>query len=164
MSDARKHGAATPSTFLALGALVVALAVLISVLVSGRKAPTPEAFAGATSSLDAGVAQAAEQHKLVFAVATADWCPACQSYKRGALADARIADWIAANAVPVYLDVTDGPGDAARRLGIDAIPASFVIDAHGDVLARREGATSPDTLLSWLQDAAGTKTASSSDR
>ena len=150
------------STFLSLGALVVALTVLITVLLSGRKAPTPEAFVGASTSLATAETRAGEQGKLVFAVATADWCPACQSYKRGALADARVADWIATNAVPVYLDVTDGPTDATTRLGINAIPASFLIDASGKVLASREGSASPDALFAWLEDAASTKTASRS--
>jgi thiol:disulfide interchange protein len=138
----------------------VALTVLITVLVSGRKAPTPPAFLGASHSLSAAVTEAAENHKLVFAVATADWCPACQAYKRGALADDRVAAWIGANAIPVYLDVTDGVTDDTRHLGINAIPASFIIDAQGKILASREGVAPASDLLSWLQKAAGTETAS----
>ncbi len=138
--------------------LLAALALLINVLSGRGAAPTPEAFAGAPS-LDEALSRAATRDRLVFAVATADWCPPCQQYKRNALADPRVAAWLEGNAVPVLIDVTDGPNDASNRLGVRGIPASFVLDADGDVLAQWVGSLDAPDVLGRLEHAGRLRTA-----
>ena len=61
-------------------AIIVAI-LLIQRLAGGGVAPTPEVFQG-RSSLDAAISEAAKSDKVVFAFATADWCPPCQQMKR----------------------------------------------------------------------------------
>jgi thiol:disulfide interchange protein len=116
---------------------------------TGRAAPTPQVFAQGLS-LDEAVAQAGPGG-LVFAVATADWCPPCQSYKRGALADERVQAWVEANTVPVYIDVDARPQDA-QRLEVSGIPATFLL-RDGVVIAGGSGAMPTETLLRWLETA-----------
>lgn len=158
MREVKKARSDRLKSVFSVAVLLIAVAVLMNALLGGRHAPTPEAFSGAPS-YEAALEQARSENKVVFAVATADWCPPCQKYKRGALADERVAAWIRDNAVPVYFDATDGSTTTMRELGVEGIPASFVIDANGEVLARRSGAVSASSLLSWLDGASGVQTA-----
>lgn len=116
----------------------------------GRPAPTPEFF-GQSYSLDDAMARAEKDNKVVFAYATADWCAPCQTFKRGALSDARVVDWMHANAVPVYIDIDDNPDDA-MRLGVGPIPASFVI-ADKRIIDAASGPQSASQFLAWLERA-----------
>ncbi|GAB4520282.1 MAG: hypothetical protein Tsb0013_23930 [Phycisphaerales bacterium] len=126
------------------------------VISRGGVAPTPAALTGAgVTDLPSAVAKAKQEGKVVFAVATADWCAPCQTYKRGALADEAVASWIEANAVPLTIDVTDPnvPSPDARALGVSGIPATFLIDSSGQVLASATGALGTDDLLALLTGA-----------
>jgi thiol:disulfide interchange protein len=134
-----------------IGALVVLINVLASSGGSGV-APVPAAFAQ-RSTLDDALTRAASNGRLVFGVATADWCPPCQTYKRGALADERVAEWLGANAEAVLIDVTGGATPTTERLAISAIPASFVLDAEGNVVTKWTGDLPPDELLARLEAA-----------
>lgn len=118
----------------------------------GRTAPTPPVFSEGVA-LNAAVASAEEEGEgLVFAVATADWCAPCQSYKRGALRDPRVEAWVKRNATPVYINVDEAPEDAAA-LGVQSIPATFLL-RDGRVVASASGALGADRLLDWLDQAA----------
>jgi len=115
----------------------------------GGAANLPGLFATGSTSLDAAVAQAQKEDRVVFALATADWCGPCQVYKKNALSDPRVERWVAANAEPLYLDV-DARGEDAARLGVRGIPATFIIK-DGVVVDRIVGAASADQLLGWLE-------------
>jgi thiol:disulfide interchange protein len=140
---------------------IVFFAVLLGLLVLvrswiGAAAPRPAMF-DAGLSLAGAEAIAAQEGRVVMVVATADWCGPCQSLKRGALSDAGVATWVREHAAPVYLDLTaPGPDEraAAGRLGIGPIPA-VVLLRDGQEIGRRVGATSPQQLRRWLEDAAG---------
>jgi thiol-disulfide isomerase/thioredoxin len=113
----------------------------------GRTAPTPPAF-DTGMTLTRAVEHAGSSDRLVLAVATADWCAPCQGYKRGALTDPRVEAWIESNAVPVYINIDESPDDA-RLLGVQSIPATFLI-RDGEVVARASGAMGAGALLDWL--------------
>ena len=134
---------------------VLCLAVLGGIVLwRGGVAPTPAALESASTDLASAVDRAKRENKVVFAVATADWCAPCQTYKRHALASDEVGAWLDANAVTLTLDVTDqsNPNRDAIALGVGAIPASFIIDAEGNVLDTRTGAIPQDDLLAWLGD------------
>jgi thiol:disulfide interchange protein len=116
----------------------------------GRPAPTPTFF-GQSFSLDDAMARAEKDDKVVFAYATADWCAPCQTFKRGALSNERVIDWMKQNAIPVYIDIDDNPEDAVR-LGVNPIPASFVI-ADGRIVDSVDGPLSTERFLAWLERA-----------
>ncbi len=91
--------------------------------------------------------------KPVFALVSADWCEPCHRFEAGALADARVAAWLTANTIPVFLDASDrtrpGAGPAAD-LRIMAFPTILLI-RDGEPIARHEGVLDADRLLNWLE-------------
>jgi thiol:disulfide interchange protein len=137
---------------LLFGIALLAIAAVV-IFRPTEPAPVPAVFEGGEATLAAAVERAEAEDRVVFAVATADWCAPCQAYKEGALTDPRVAAWVAANAVPLYLNVDESPEDA-RALNISGIPASFVIRG-GEVVARQPGRLSADELMAWLEAANG---------
>ncbi len=131
---------------------ILAVLILIGVqLRMNRHADTPSMFNPAVT-LEQAQNRAAESDKVVFALATADWCGPCQALKRGALSDQRVVSWAAENAETVYIDVDKRPDDA-QRLGVRGIPALYVI--RGDaIVAETFGVHSAGDLLDWLETSA----------
>ncbi len=141
-------------------ALVLTLIVLVIVAVilvprlagGGGVAPTPAVFdTGVT--LDQALERSQTSGRPVFALVTADWCPPCQSLKRGALTDERVTKAIESSTEPVY--VTDKSGHDVGRLGVRAFPTSVII-RDGEVVASLEGAASAGRYLEWLETNAAT--------
>ena len=132
--------------------LVLAFVGLRLTACSTEVAPTPAVFTDGMT-LDAALSESGRTGRPVFVVATADWCGPCQAYKKGALADASVAEAIRANTIPVYVDVDDDPA-AADALGVSSIPASFLI-VGGEVKAKFTGGKSAGELTKWIQSNAG---------
>ena len=118
---------------------------------SNAPATTPPMFEGAPVTLREA-SQRAGEGGLIFAFATADWCGPCQHYKKTALSDPRVTDWVKANATPAYID-TDRNASDAQTLGASAIPMTVIMTGGGEVLASATGAMPADRLLSMLEDA-----------
>lgn len=140
---------------LVLGLILLVGFVLLQ-LRGGGAAESPAYFAG-SMDLAAATARAAEQNRPVLAVATADWCGPCQAYKRSTLASAAVAAAASERTVPILLDVTERGGPAsedAARLGVSAIPATFLIAPDGRVLERAVGGLSEGDLLAMIDRAA----------
>lgn len=139
----------------AAGVGVVMLGLFVAVRLVGcsvEKAPVPAVFSD-DLTLDAAMQQSASTGLPVLAVATADWCGPCQAYKRGALADERVAGVIRRRTIPVYVNIDEDP-DAAQRLGVSSIPATYLI-ADGQVVGSFNGNRSADALIGWLENHTG---------
>ena len=134
--------------FLSLIIVGVAL-IAVRQIRTGGVAPTPPLF-DRQVSLDAAIKLAGEQEKYVFALATADWCGPCQSYKRGALADDRIRQWTDDHAIPVYINV-DKSQDDARALQVSSVPAVYIVKDQ-QIVGRIQGDVSAKKLLRWLDE------------
>jgi len=135
--------------------LIVGL-VLISVFSlfvwhSTRTAPTPDIFLQDTSLLEAFDLAAADG-KPVFAVVTADWCAPCQTYKRTALADEAVQDWLTQNAVSVMLDNTSplSREDAMLLNDPQSIPMTAMF-IDGRMVDAFTGSKGSGFLLDWLE-------------
>ena len=119
----------------------------------GRAAPVPDAFAS-----DIRLAQAIEQSKEtgkpVFALFTADWCGACQQYKRGSLSETGVASALADRTIPVYVNIDHEPDDvslmAAMGLSVRSIPTSVVISG-GEVTSTAVGPQSSSAVLAMIK-------------
>ncbi len=136
--------------------IVLSLAVVAALAVGGlmwvfRLAPTPPIFDENVTLVQARQ-QAAADGDVVLAVVTADFCPICQSYKRGALADEQVAQWAADHAQTVYLEWERDAATIAE-LGVEKWPATLVLDSDGQVLAMEYGKMSADELIAFGQAA-----------
>ncbi|MEM1423766.1 MAG: thioredoxin family protein [Planctomycetota bacterium] len=122
----------------------------------GGVAPTPDALTRVSADdIETAVEMAREQDRVVVAIATADWCPPCQTYKRNALVDERVERWMRENAVAVIVDTTDrqAPNPDAAALGVRSIPATYVINADAQIVTHATGALTADDLLTMLDTA-----------
>jgi thiol:disulfide interchange protein len=115
----------------------------------GGVAPTP-AYFDKTLTLASASQQSATSGKPVFVFVTADWCPPCQSLKREALADPKVAEAVSSLTVPLYVDATSSvPGDVAP-LGISGFPTVILLK-DGKELGRFTGNTSASNLLAFVE-------------
>ena len=146
-----RKGKISASTIAFLVLLVPLLLILRTRL--GGVAPTPAAFTQ-VRTLDDALAQSEQTGKPVLAFATADWCGACQAFKRGALADEKVTQWINANTIPVYIDMTHNSDpqaqQASRLLGVRAVPLLVLLDSN-TIYGRLEGGTRSAKLMSWFE-------------
>lgn len=134
-------------------AVVGALAAF-SFFRGGGVAPKPEVFASSTDLATALKASGASG-KPVLALVTADWCGPCQSLKRGALVDAKVAALIKEKTEPVYIDATGANKDAAQ-LNVTGVPALVLLQADKAgqrELSRLVGNQSSADILEWLGNA-----------
>lgn len=143
-----KHAGARPGHWIAAFAIVVAAFVLL--LGAGKAAPTPKMFAEKLTYAQASE-RAAREGKPVFAVFSAAWCGPCQAYKRVALSDARVEQFVKEKMVATFIDV-DKHRDVAKKFNISSIPATQVIRNDKRVQGAI-GAIDADRLLALLEEA-----------
>ncbi len=117
----------------------------------GGAAAKPAMFENGVETLEEAK-DAAGKDGLVFAYATAVWCPPCQHYKRTTLVDPQVEAWVRENATPVYIDVDHNQRDA-EALQARSIPQTTLMTGDGKVLVREVGALSADELLQALKGA-----------
>jgi len=135
-------------TILAIACAVLIGYAVVSTVKQGGAAPTPEVFADSPTLAEA-LEKSNESGMPVFAVVTAEWCGPCQRLKRETLSDTRVESWIKLNTVPVFIDA-DEDREAAIKLGVQGIPASFLL-REGEVLAKRVGYADPESYLAFLK-------------
>ncbi len=93
--------------------------------------------------------QAAEGGDRWFIVkATAAWCGPCRKMDSTTWVDARLVDWIKANAIAVALDVDKEPA-TAKSLAISAMPTMIAFKG-GKEVDRIVGYRSADEMLAWI--------------
>lgn len=136
--------------------LLLAAFVLLGVLVilsrPGGVAPTPAAFDQGTTLSDA-VARSESEGKPVLVLATADWCPPCQTLKRETLADSRVGAFIDEHMIAVNLEDASNSNEI-MGLGVTAYPTTIVLRG-GTEVARSTGFSKPDAFLEFLNTAGG---------
>ncbi|MEM1165681.1 MAG: thioredoxin family protein [Planctomycetota bacterium] len=137
--------------------LSIATATFLGVLScsSGSSSMTPPpAYFDPAVRLDAAMAQADREDKVVLAVASGDpWCAPCQRYKKAALSDPRVEEWVRANAIPVYISLAPGENDPeAARLGVRGVPTTVIL-RDGQIVDRHAGVIPAEQLLEMLATA-----------
>ncbi len=136
--------------------VVIVLALVAVMYVRGRTAPVPPLFDQAVT-LDVALEQSEQTGRPIFVLVTADWCPACQSLKRGALVSKELVAAIRERAIVVYVDTTSETSqgsEEAGRLGVRSLPTMLVLE-DGKEVSRTVGARSASKLLAWFDEAVG---------
>jgi thiol:disulfide interchange protein len=109
---------------------------------------TPSAIKWQTN-LDAALAAAREQKRLVLADFGATWCPPCVAMEHETWPNRGVAAQVMGAYVPLKVDV-DKDAAAAERFGVSGIPAILLIDADGHIVRRNDGYLPPSGLLDFL--------------
>lgn len=103
----------------------------------------------AAADVAGGIAQADKAGKVCVARFTAAWCGPCRALERHTLADKRVRDWLAANAVTVTIDGDRDPG-AMTRYHVRSYP-TVIVFRGGKERARVVGYRSPAAFLAELR-------------
>jgi thiol:disulfide interchange protein len=161
MTTPARRGAISLANIIFLAVLVASIGVVLFIRGGGAAANNAQASNSLFQTANFAQAQqaAASEGKLVFVLATADWCGPCKSFRGGTLADPAVQDRINQVAVPYKLDVTNQtlpPHDLelAQRLNVGGIPAIYAIDQNNNVVAASVGNLSPTQFTTWLDGAA----------
>ena len=145
-----------PTCYLTEGPLGFAIILLAAVVLirtvagGGGVAPVPDMFDSSLTFTEA-LERSELSDKPVFAFVTADWCGPCQTMKRGALADRRVADVVRTRTEPVYIDGDEHP-DIVQSLGVRGFP-TVVIIRDGKIVDGSSGVMTTPGLLAWLDGA-----------
>ncbi len=101
--------------------------------------------------LEAALAKAKAEHKVVLVDIYADWCAQCKELDEKTWPDAAVQAWIKANAVPIRIDTDAKRKDLATKLQIRSYPTVLLLDADGRELRRLLGYQKPQNMLAWLE-------------
>lgn len=148
------HRPGKVSSWLLPIAIILVLGALV--FMRGKFAPTvahiPDYF-DKSLTLASAMTTSAENGKPVVALATADWCGPCQSLKRNALSDPKVAAFLRDKTIPVYLDTTNTIPSDAEYLNIQGFP-TMIVFKNGKEVGRFMGAQPTDNVLAFLEQSA----------
>ena len=149
--------------FKALGFLSLALGVLLGVRAVEaftRVQLLPQFGAGKSESpapawisqdLEAALAKAKAEHKVVMVDIYAEWCAQCHELDEKTWSDPAVRGWIAEHAIAVRIDTDKVRPDLAVSLKIGSYPTVLVLDENGQELKRSLGFQKPVVMLAWLK-------------
>jgi len=151
------------NVFKALGFLSLALGVLLGVraveafthvqllpqLGAGKSESTAPAWI--QQDLEAALAKAKTEHKVVLVDIYAEWCAQCHELDEKTWSDPAVQKWIAENAIAVRIDTDKVRPDLAVSLKIGSYPTVLVLDEKGEEKKRSLGFQKPVAMLAWLK-------------
>lgn len=151
------------NVFRALGFLSLALGVLLGVraveafthvqllpqLGSGKSESAAPAWIH--QDLEAALARARAEHKVVLVDIYAEWCAQCHELDEKTWPDPAVQKWIAENAIAVRIDTDKARPDLAVSLKIGSYPTVLVLDENGLEKKRSLGFQNPAGMLAWLK-------------
>ena len=100
--------------------------------------------------LEAAMSRAERQGTPVLVNFYADWCVWCKRLESTTFADRQVASLLAAEVIPVRLDV-DGDGrDLSREMGVSGLPTTVVLSPDGREVGRINGYQPPAAFREQL--------------
>ncbi|HEY9714135.1 MAG TPA: thioredoxin family protein, partial [Chroococcales cyanobacterium] len=123
-----------------------------SVKPGATQAASPIAFG---SDLNAALAEAKAQKKLVMVDFYTDWCGWCKVLDRETYGNSEVQSFVNQNMVPVKINAEEPTAGkaAASKYKVDGYPTILILDSSGKVLKEIGGFVAPEFFLLKLQDA-----------
>ena len=132
---------------------MVSVATLLFLLSSFTTVPTSVNFVH-SNTLTTVLDQAVSEDKLVFIDFYATWCGPCRKLDRTVFGDARVASYMNDNFVNYKVDIEKDNGPIlAAMYGVTSLPAMIVLNEKGDVVSRKQGMTSPEYFMQFVERA-----------
>lgn len=109
-------------------------------------------------NLDQALETAKKSNQLLILDFYADWCPPCKEMEKSTYSDSRVIEQLK-NYIPVKIDIDKKPKLAdkydgnARANGGSGIPATIILDASGNQLAKIHGYITAEELMKVLKEA-----------
>jgi thioredoxin 1 len=109
-------------------------------------------------NLDQALEAAKKSNQLLILDFYADWCPPCNQMEKSTYSDSRVIEQLK-NYIPVKIDIDKKPKPAnkydgnARANGGSGIPATIILDADGNQLAKVHGYQTPEELIELVKAA-----------
>lgn len=101
------------------------------------------------TDLNSAISAAEKTNKQIFAVFTADWCPACVELESRTLSKPEVQKEMARKYIPVKIDVDSNP-QPSSQYRIFSLPTMLIMDSNGNEIRRIEGYITANQLLSQL--------------
>lgn len=95
--------------------------------------------------------RASEQDQAVLVTFYADWCIWCTRFETTTMTDRDVSGFVAANLVPVRLDVEAEGRGLSREFRVNGLPTLVLVDASGSEISRAEGYLPPGEFLKWVR-------------
>lgn len=100
--------------------------------------------------LEAALARAKKEEKLLLVDFTAVWCPPCRKMEKETWPDPKVAAWLEAHAVAIQLDVDEYP-ELSKQYEIESIP-TVLAWRGGELFDRSVGFKDAKDFLAWGED------------
>nr|WP_320132413.1 cytochrome c biogenesis protein CcdA [uncultured Holophaga sp.] len=100
--------------------------------------------------LEAALARARQENRMVLVDVYADWCAQCKELDEKTWPDPEVKEWIQAHAVPVRIDTDKVRKDLAGSLAIRSYPTVILLDGQGRELRRLQGYQGPRSMMGFL--------------
>lgn len=95
-----------------------------------------------------------KEHKLIFYMVYATWCPHCNKMKSEVFTDPVVADFLNKNFITAACDIEKPEADMIKKnFGVSSFPTFLFIDEKGVLLYSINGEYTPDALIAEAQNA-----------
>ncbi len=116
------------------------LLILLLILVGGRTVFAQKTIQLSEIGLDAGLEKSKVEHKPIFFMCYASWCPHCNAMRKNVFTDPSVADYFNQHFICVAQDMEKGEGVALHEsLKIESYPTFIFLDSDGTTLYRITG-------------------------
>lgn len=102
------------------------------------------------SDWNKALAEAKQQHKLIFLDAYASWCGPCKLLKRNTFPDKAAGEYFNTNFINVAIDMEKGFGPVLlKKYSVNAFPTLIIADENGNLVTYTKGYINPADLIEF---------------